>query len=527
MASRPAPSGAILWLHDHGETNPAEFASHTKHHMPWLNIHCPAAPLKQFAGLEKPTHAWFRPPTLKGGDVIESPEGLSDSIKYVHERLDHLREAMRIDASRILIGGFGQGGALAVAAGLSYRFRIAGIACHSGYVCQPRTDLEYIRSAGAANREVPVMLIHGHDDETVDAGAATSGAAMLKAMGVSQVIHRAFEDVAHKMVPDTLSLLVDFVRSRLPVEAEKPKNTQVGNASAKSKSVIKMNGRSAAAPTHDSTEPQPSPAYAAGRKTETTDAFAVFANSKARSPPVAMPMVQELNGSAAPAAVAQPPKPSTRPAAVAAQPPKPSTRPAAVAPAPANKSATSADPATAQALEKGDGDALRKALEQRGDDSPLGEDEMLAIAKLFLGDEGNEDALAAMQDIAKQAAAGTKAPAKSADVDSDEEDEDDVTDVTDPAPIMPSPTPPLASPLSNNYELTDVDGALQLVISLPDEVTSMAQVDVEIGLREIEVSVEGRRLVKLPLAKDLCEDEARAKFAKKSHELRITVPYRS
>ena len=59
---------------------------------------------------------------------------------------------------------------------------------------------------------------------------------------------------------------------------------------------------------------------------------------------------------------------------------------------------------------------------------------------------------------------------------------------------------------------------------MPESVTSMADVEVDIGIREIEVSAQGRRLVKLPLAKDISEDDARAKFSKKARELRITAP---
>ena len=47
--------------------------------------------------------------------------------------------------------------------------------------------------------------------------------------------------------------------------------------------------------------------------------------------------------------------------------------------------AISSDPATARALQAGDSEALAEALRQRGDDQPMGEQEMMAIAQVMLG----------------------------------------------------------------------------------------------------------------------------------------------
>ena len=99
------PTGAILWLHDVGEADPNEFAriGLLTSNLPWLSVHCPACP----GG--RPKYEWIdhRAPPAPSGE----PQGLAEALKAVHERVEHLMDVMGIDSSRILLGGFGQGGA--------------------------------------------------------------------------------------------------------------------------------------------------------------------------------------------------------------------------------------------------------------------------------------------------------------------------------------------------------------------------------------------------------------------------------
>ena len=153
----PQPTGAVLWLHDRGETSVNDFAAAARPHAPWLFFKCPCAPLAPdgSGGGKGPVTSWFDGPMgSMGGDEI-----FRDSIKLVHEHLEQLERALQLDASRIVIGGFGQGAALAIAAGLAYQRRLGGILSHSGWVCQ-QPELPQIASV-SANAAVDIMLIHG------------------------------------------------------------------------------------------------------------------------------------------------------------------------------------------------------------------------------------------------------------------------------------------------------------------------------------------------------------------------------
>ena len=65
-----------------------------------------------------------------GREVL--PGDLDAAIKCVHERLQFLQDTMKLSSTRLVVAGFGQGGAQAVAAGLAYPKRLGGILSHSG-----------------------------------------------------------------------------------------------------------------------------------------------------------------------------------------------------------------------------------------------------------------------------------------------------------------------------------------------------------------------------------------------------------
>ena len=325
----PTPTAAILWLHDHGERDPYALEPHVRPHIPWVQFMCPASQIR--TGPKGPLPSWFVMPDGMISDLASStPEGLHECIKHVHDRLDELVQTTSFESSRIAIGGFGQGGALALAAGLAYKLPLAGIVCHSGWTCQPAFELASM-NASPNLVSTPIMLLAGDEDEVVERRATEASAAALRAAGAQQVIFRGFEEMEHKFCKDSLGVMIDFLRSRLPEKASV--NPAEGGSSAlgaKSKSVIKMGGRRGAAPA-------PAPA------------------ESPEPPPPSPPPVSSVSPA---------PKPTPAPAPKTAPMPTPSPRAtAAPSPPPPPAGGVSNDPATAAALASGDIDELRRALE--------------------------------------------------------------------------------------------------------------------------------------------------------------------
>ena len=115
----------------------------------------------------------------------EDDAGLRDSFAAVHALID--REVTRgVPAHRIVLGGFSQGCAVTLGAGLRYPARLAGLVGMSGYLPLADTTAKERRDANALT---PIFLAHGQRDAviSIDRGAATRDA--LKALGMAVEWH--------------------------------------------------------------------------------------------------------------------------------------------------------------------------------------------------------------------------------------------------------------------------------------------------------------------------------------------------
>ena len=122
-------------------------------------------------------HAPMRPVTVNAGYVMRAwydirsftPERRADAsglAESVDRAFGYLREeiAREVPASRIVLAGFSQGGAVALSAALRFPERLAGILAMSAYLPFPE------RIAGEiswANVDVPVLMCHGRNDSVV------------------------------------------------------------------------------------------------------------------------------------------------------------------------------------------------------------------------------------------------------------------------------------------------------------------------------------------------------------------------
>ena len=137
--------------------------------------------------------ASVRPVTINGGqpmrawyDILnmdlarrEDEAGLRASFASVHQLIDS-EIARGVPANRIVLGGFSQGCAITLGAGLRCRERLAGLVALSGYM--PLADrIEAERSD--ANRLTPVFQAHGRSDSVISISRATATRDQLKHLG--------------------------------------------------------------------------------------------------------------------------------------------------------------------------------------------------------------------------------------------------------------------------------------------------------------------------------------------------------
>jgi phospholipase/carboxylesterase len=118
-----------------------------------------------------------RPVTINGGhqmrawyDILgtelerrEDEAGLREAFSMVHALLDH-EVARGVPANRIVLGGFSQGCAITLGAGLRYHHQLAGLAALSGYLPLAATTAA---ERHAANAQTRVFQAHGRSDGVI------------------------------------------------------------------------------------------------------------------------------------------------------------------------------------------------------------------------------------------------------------------------------------------------------------------------------------------------------------------------
>ncbi len=165
-------------------------------------------------------HAPMQPVTINGGAVMrawydvyglqgvrrEDAAGVRASQAAVEELL--ARETKRgIPASRLVLAGFSQGGAIALQTGLRHPERLAGIMALSTYL--PVADT-LAAEASAANRDVPIFMAHGLHDPLIPIERAQMSRKLLESAGYRVEWHEY--PMAHSVCAQEIADISSWLR---------------------------------------------------------------------------------------------------------------------------------------------------------------------------------------------------------------------------------------------------------------------------------------------------------------------------
>jgi phospholipase/carboxylesterase len=157
------PTASVIWLHGLGADG-YDFANI----VPELNL--PANLAVRFVF----PHAPVRPITINNGyamrawyDILgfdkqtrQDANGIRESEKLIHALIKN-ENTLGIPSNRIILGGFSQGGAVALHTGLRYPERLAGVMALSTYL--PFAD-DLAKEANSINQDTPIFIAHGTED---------------------------------------------------------------------------------------------------------------------------------------------------------------------------------------------------------------------------------------------------------------------------------------------------------------------------------------------------------------------------
>ena len=151
-----------------------------------IRIHCPDAPARPVTvngGYVMP--AWFDLYSLEAHARIDI-DGIEQSRQRI-SRLIAAELAAGILPEHIILGGFSQGGVIAIHCALHQPQRLGGLLALSTWL--PHTDLP---SPSHAACQTPVFIGHGPDDDLIPLPAAHHTQATLAELGYTRILQQSY-----------------------------------------------------------------------------------------------------------------------------------------------------------------------------------------------------------------------------------------------------------------------------------------------------------------------------------------------
>ncbi|GAO20152.1 uncharacterized protein UV8b_04962 [Ustilaginoidea virens] len=172
--------------------------------------HAPSIPITMNGGFQMP--GWFDIRTIeKGGN--EDRQGILRSRDYFHGLIQQeIKDG--IPAERIILGGFSQGGAMSILAGLTAPVKIGGIVGLSSWLLLAQKFKEIVPE-GDMNKATPIFMGHGDKDPLVRYDLALESEKALKDLGYS-VDLRTYREMQHSACLEELNDVEAFLVERLP-----------------------------------------------------------------------------------------------------------------------------------------------------------------------------------------------------------------------------------------------------------------------------------------------------------------------
>jgi phospholipase/carboxylesterase len=175
-------TASVLWLHGLGanghdfEPIVPELPNHLTRHTRFIFPHAPQRAITINGGMVMPGWYDVANPNLT---MQQDAEGIHDSERILHSYIAHEMKAS-IPASRIILAGFSQGGAIALQTGLRYPHTLAGILVLSSYLPLANTVAAEIHPA---NRNTPIFMGHGELDPVIGLVHAQASRELLETLG--------------------------------------------------------------------------------------------------------------------------------------------------------------------------------------------------------------------------------------------------------------------------------------------------------------------------------------------------------
>jgi phospholipase/carboxylesterase len=199
----------VVFLHGYG-ANGADLlglADPLSEHMPDTLFVAPDAP-EHCAGSPM-GFQWFPIPWIDGSSEEESQRGMQAAVEDLNAFLDALMVDEDILPEQVVLFGFSQGTMMSLHVAPRREDAIAGVVAFSGRLLEPELLVD------EAISRMPILLVHGDQDDVVPVKALPEAAEALQKANFKEVYAHIQKGTAHGIAPDGLSVALAFMRDKL------------------------------------------------------------------------------------------------------------------------------------------------------------------------------------------------------------------------------------------------------------------------------------------------------------------------
>ncbi|HTY50596.1 MAG TPA: dienelactone hydrolase family protein [Steroidobacteraceae bacterium] len=212
IETAPNPQAAIIWLHgidaDGQQPMPVanQLAAALQLPLRFVLPHAPERAVTLFGG--RRTRAWY---DIRDADrQLQQDEAAIRASAALVQGLIAREVGRGIDARRLVLAGFSQGGAMALFTATRHPRRLAGAVALSCYrLLAPSFDAE----RQAANRGLPIFLAHGTEDTVIPLREGETTREVLRQAGYPVAWHTY--RMGHEVIAAEIAAIAAFLRGAL------------------------------------------------------------------------------------------------------------------------------------------------------------------------------------------------------------------------------------------------------------------------------------------------------------------------
>ncbi|KAJ3270886.1 hypothetical protein HDV01_007357 [Terramyces sp. JEL0728] len=206
-------TATVIFLHGLGDTGlgwepVGRMLAPAFQNVKWIFPHAPHKKVTLNMGMAMP--AWYDIYSLDKATSKEDESGMMASVEQINTLIKNEVDA-GISSEKIVLGGFSQGAAMTLLAGLTTSYKLGGLVALSGYL--PLSGkIESIKSN--TNDKTPIFMGHGIEDQVVQFEWGQKSMEKLKSMGYD-VTFRSYDGMGHSACDAELRDLSQFLTSKL------------------------------------------------------------------------------------------------------------------------------------------------------------------------------------------------------------------------------------------------------------------------------------------------------------------------